>query len=96
MGLVVAQYVGSSQTGVQTCALASTGRFLVTGPPGKSDSNSILLSPTLVNLILGVDLLRSWCYKGFHTGAISDSAPVVSDAARIQGTALPQPLPLPP
>ncbi|XP_066882987.1 tubulin monoglutamylase TTLL4 isoform X2 [Kogia breviceps] len=28
------------------------------------------------NKLKGVDLLRSWCYKGFHTGAISDSAPV--------------------
>ena len=80
--------------GFKPVSPASTGRFLVIGPPGKYDSDSILLSPTLVNLILGVDLLRSWCYKGFHTGAISDSAPVVSDAARIQGTALPQLLPL--
>ncbi|XP_045723934.1 tubulin monoglutamylase TTLL4 [Mirounga angustirostris] len=30
------------------------------------------------NKLKGVDLLRSWCYKGFHTGAISDSAPVWS------------------
>ncbi|XP_060008077.1 tubulin monoglutamylase TTLL4 isoform X3 [Lagenorhynchus albirostris] len=28
------------------------------------------------NKLKGVDLLRSWCYKGFHTGSISDSAPV--------------------
>uniref|UniRef100_A0A8C0HVU8 Tubulin tyrosine ligase like 4 n=1 Tax=Balaenoptera musculus TaxID=9771 RepID=A0A8C0HVU8_BALMU len=28
------------------------------------------------NKLKGVDLLRSWCYKGFHTGATSDSAPV--------------------
>ncbi|XP_057600229.1 tubulin monoglutamylase TTLL4 isoform X2 [Hippopotamus amphibius kiboko] len=28
------------------------------------------------NKLKGVDLLRSWCYKGFHTGAVSDSAPV--------------------
>ncbi|PNJ36573.1 TTLL4 isoform 20, partial [Pongo abelii] len=26
----------------------------------------------------GVDLLRSWCYKGFHVGVVSDSAPVWS------------------
>ncbi|XP_049744149.1 tubulin monoglutamylase TTLL4 [Elephas maximus indicus] len=30
------------------------------------------------NKLKGVDLLRSWCYKGFHTGVISDSAPVWS------------------
>nr|XP_031308049.1 tubulin polyglutamylase TTLL4 isoform X1 [Camelus dromedarius] len=30
------------------------------------------------NKLKGVDLLRSWCYKGFHTGAISESAPVWS------------------
>ncbi|XP_014640791.1 PREDICTED: tubulin polyglutamylase TTLL4 isoform X2 [Ceratotherium simum simum] len=30
------------------------------------------------NKLKGVDLLRSWCYKGFHTGAISDSAPMWS------------------
>ncbi|XP_012584416.1 PREDICTED: tubulin polyglutamylase TTLL4 [Condylura cristata] len=30
------------------------------------------------NKLKGVDLLRSWCYKGFHTGAVSDSAPVWS------------------
>ncbi|XP_054441629.1 tubulin monoglutamylase TTLL4 [Pteronotus mesoamericanus] len=30
------------------------------------------------NKLKGVDLLRSWCYKGFHTGAISDSAPLWS------------------
>uniref|UniRef100_A0A8C3YPH4 Tubulin tyrosine ligase like 4 n=1 Tax=Catagonus wagneri TaxID=51154 RepID=A0A8C3YPH4_9CETA len=30
------------------------------------------------NKLKGVDLLRSWCYKGFHTGAISASAPVWS------------------
>ncbi|KAM7105923.1 LOW QUALITY PROTEIN: tubulin monoglutamylase TTLL4 [Molossus nigricans] len=30
------------------------------------------------NKLKGVDLLRSWCYKGFHTGAISDPAPVWS------------------
>ncbi|XP_027947985.1 tubulin polyglutamylase TTLL4 isoform X1 [Eumetopias jubatus] len=30
------------------------------------------------NKLKGVDLLRSWCYKGFHTGAISDAAPVWS------------------
>ena len=47
--------------------------------------DSTFLSATLVNLVLGVDLLRSWCYKGFHTGAISDSAPVVSDATGRQG-----------
>lgn len=46
---------------------------------------STLLSPTLVNLVLGVDLLRSWCYKGFHTGSISDSAPVVSSAIGVKG-----------
>uniref|UniRef100_A0A2K6GBH1 Tubulin tyrosine ligase like 4 n=1 Tax=Propithecus coquereli TaxID=379532 RepID=A0A2K6GBH1_PROCO len=30
------------------------------------------------NKLKGVDLLRSWCYKGFHTGVVSDSAPVWS------------------
>lgn len=30
------------------------------------------------NKLKGVDLLRSWCYKGFHIGAVSDSAPVWS------------------
>ncbi|MBZ3880611.1 Tubulin polyglutamylase TTLL4 [Sciurus carolinensis] len=30
------------------------------------------------NKLKGVDLLRSWCYKGFHTGVISDSAPLWS------------------
>ncbi|KAM8900885.1 tubulin monoglutamylase TTLL4 isoform 1-T1 [Lycaon pictus] len=30
------------------------------------------------NKLKGVDLLRSWCYKGFHTGAICDSAPMWS------------------
>ncbi|XP_075808311.1 tubulin monoglutamylase TTLL4 isoform X2 [Microtus pennsylvanicus] len=30
------------------------------------------------NKIKGVDLLRTWCYKGFHTGIISDSAPLWS------------------
>ncbi|XP_020858477.1 tubulin monoglutamylase TTLL4 isoform X1 [Phascolarctos cinereus] len=30
------------------------------------------------NKLKGVDLLRSWCYKGFHTGAVSDSAPMWS------------------
>lgn len=30
------------------------------------------------NKLKGVDLLRSWCYKGFHTGAITESAPVWS------------------
>ncbi|XP_066201163.1 tubulin monoglutamylase TTLL4 [Saccopteryx leptura] len=30
------------------------------------------------NKVKGVDLLRSWCYKGFHTGATSDSAPLWS------------------
>lgn len=28
------------------------------------------------NKLKGVDLLRSWCYKGFHVGVVSDSAPV--------------------
>ncbi|KAM5325438.1 LOW QUALITY PROTEIN: tubulin monoglutamylase TTLL4 [Glossophaga mutica] len=28
------------------------------------------------NKLKGVDLLRSWCYKGFHTGAISESESV--------------------
>ncbi|XP_045337234.1 tubulin monoglutamylase TTLL4 isoform X2 [Leopardus geoffroyi] len=30
------------------------------------------------NKLKGVDLLRSWCYKGFHTGVVSDSAPMWS------------------
>ncbi|KAI4038147.1 tubulin tyrosine ligase like 4 [Homo sapiens] len=30
------------------------------------------------NKLKGVDLLRSWCYKGFHMGVVSDSAPVWS------------------
>ncbi|KAM5229360.1 LOW QUALITY PROTEIN: tubulin monoglutamylase TTLL4 [Ctenodactylus gundi] len=30
------------------------------------------------NKLKGVDLLRSWCYKGFHTGVICDSAPLWS------------------
>ncbi|XP_040842459.1 tubulin polyglutamylase TTLL4 isoform X1 [Ochotona curzoniae] len=30
------------------------------------------------NKLKGVDLLRSWCYKGFHIGVVSDSAPVWS------------------
>ncbi|XP_070474367.1 tubulin monoglutamylase TTLL4 isoform X3 [Equus przewalskii] len=30
------------------------------------------------NKLKGVDLLRSWCYKGFHTGAVSDSVPLWS------------------
>ncbi|XP_012384914.1 tubulin monoglutamylase TTLL4 isoform X2 [Dasypus novemcinctus] len=30
------------------------------------------------NKLKGVDLLRSWCYKGFHAGVVSDSAPVWS------------------
>ncbi|KAM6178510.1 tubulin monoglutamylase TTLL4 [Rhynchocyon petersi] len=30
------------------------------------------------NKLKGVDLLRSWCYKGFYTGLVSDSAPVWS------------------
>lgn len=30
------------------------------------------------NKLKGVDLLRNWCYKGFHTGIISDSAPLWS------------------
>ncbi|PNJ36566.1 TTLL4 isoform 5 [Pongo abelii] len=30
------------------------------------------------NKLKGVDLLRSWCYKGFHVGVVSDSAPVWS------------------
>lgn len=30
------------------------------------------------NKIKGVDLLRNWCYKGFHTGIVSDSAPLWS------------------
>ncbi|KAM5155350.1 tubulin monoglutamylase TTLL4 isoform 2-T3 [Callospermophilus lateralis] len=30
------------------------------------------------NKLKGVDLLRSWCYKGFHTGVISDSVPLWS------------------
>ncbi|XP_001363239.2 tubulin monoglutamylase TTLL4 isoform X1 [Monodelphis domestica] len=30
------------------------------------------------NKLKGVDLLRSWCYKGFHTGTVSDSAPMWS------------------
>lgn len=61
------------------------------GFPGKKNwpIDSTLLSPTPTALVLGVDLLRSWCYKGFHTGAISDSAPVVSDAAGGRG---PRPL----
>lgn len=57
------------------------------GLPGKENwpVDSTLLNPTPANLVLGVDLLRSWCYKGFHTGAISDSAPVVSDAIEGRG-----------
>ncbi|XP_021053998.1 tubulin polyglutamylase TTLL4 isoform X1 [Mus pahari] len=30
------------------------------------------------NKLKGVDLLRNWCYKGFHTGIVSDSAPLWS------------------
>uniref|UniRef100_A0A8C6RNU1 Tubulin tyrosine ligase-like family, member 4 n=1 Tax=Nannospalax galili TaxID=1026970 RepID=A0A8C6RNU1_NANGA len=30
------------------------------------------------NKLKGVDLLRSWCYKGFHMGVVSDSAPLWS------------------
>ncbi|KAF6362355.1 tubulin tyrosine ligase like 4 [Rhinolophus ferrumequinum] len=30
------------------------------------------------NKLKGLDLLRSWCYEGFHTGTISDSAPMWS------------------
>ncbi|XP_062952660.1 tubulin monoglutamylase TTLL4 isoform X1 [Cynocephalus volans] len=30
------------------------------------------------NKLKGIDLLRSWCYKGFHTGVVSDSAPLWS------------------
>ncbi|XP_023578867.1 tubulin polyglutamylase TTLL4 isoform X2 [Octodon degus] len=30
------------------------------------------------NKLKGVDLLRSWCYKGFHTGVVCDSAPLWS------------------
>ncbi|XP_055472503.1 tubulin monoglutamylase TTLL4 [Psammomys obesus] len=30
------------------------------------------------NKLKGVDLLRNWCYKGFHTGVVSDSAPLWS------------------
>nr|KAF6268255.1 tubulin tyrosine ligase like 4 [Pipistrellus kuhlii] len=30
------------------------------------------------NKLKGVDLLRSWCHQGFHTGAITESAPVWS------------------
>nr|XP_013001645.1 tubulin polyglutamylase TTLL4 [Cavia porcellus]XP_013001646.1 tubulin polyglutamylase TTLL4 [Cavia porcellus] len=30
------------------------------------------------NKLKGVDLLRSWCYKGFHTGLVCDSAPLWS------------------
>ncbi|XP_027624139.1 tubulin polyglutamylase TTLL4 [Tupaia chinensis] len=30
------------------------------------------------NKLKGVDLLRSWCYKGFHTGVVSESAPMWS------------------
>lgn len=54
---------------------------------------STLLSPTPANLVLGVDLLRSWCYKGLHTGASSDSAPLVSDAIRGGGQLHLRPLP---
>ncbi|XP_057615291.1 tubulin monoglutamylase TTLL4 isoform X3 [Chionomys nivalis] len=34
--------------------------------------------PTSAHVVLGVDLLRTWCYKGFHTGIVSDSAPLWS------------------
>ncbi|XP_013375254.1 PREDICTED: tubulin polyglutamylase TTLL4 isoform X3 [Chinchilla lanigera] len=30
------------------------------------------------NKLKGVDLLRTWCYKGFHTGLVCDSAPLWS------------------
>ncbi|CAO2625004.1 Tubulin monoglutamylase TTLL4 [Lemmus lemmus] len=30
------------------------------------------------NKLKGVDLLRNWCYKGFHTGVVSDAAPLWS------------------
>ncbi|KAF6116766.1 tubulin tyrosine ligase like 4 [Phyllostomus discolor] len=30
------------------------------------------------NKLKGVDLLRSWCYKGFHTGTTSESVPLWS------------------
>ncbi|XP_036885062.1 LOW QUALITY PROTEIN: tubulin polyglutamylase TTLL4 [Sturnira hondurensis] len=30
------------------------------------------------NKLKGVDLLRSWCYKGFHTGAVSEPVPLWS------------------
>ncbi|EHA97578.1 Tubulin polyglutamylase TTLL4 [Heterocephalus glaber] len=30
------------------------------------------------NKLKGVDLLRNWCYKGFHTGVVCDSAPLWS------------------
>lgn len=57
--------------------------------PGKKNwpVDSTFLSPTPANLVVGLDLLRSWCYKGFHTGTISDSAPMVSGAIRARGTA---------
>lgn len=59
------------------------------GFPGKKNwpIDSALLNPTPTNLVLGVDLLRSWCYKGFHTGAITESAPVVSDTIGREGSA---------
>lgn len=65
------------------------------GLPGKKNwpTDSTLLNPIPANLVLGVDLLRSWCYKGFHTGAISDSAPVVSDAIAGRGQLYLRPLP---
>uniref|UniRef100_A0A8C4LYH8 Tubulin tyrosine ligase like 4 n=1 Tax=Equus asinus asinus TaxID=83772 RepID=A0A8C4LYH8_EQUAS len=40
------------------------------------------------NKLKGVDLLRSWCYKGFHTGAVSDSVPLVSDVGRGGGSSI--------
>ena len=65
------------------------------GLPGKKNwpIDSTLLSPTPANLVLGVDLLRSWCYTGFHTGAISESVPLVSDAIGGRGQLHLRPLP---